>query len=56
MTTVSLSDEGESTLEDIRDTFDIKPSKRKVVERALDVYQEKRGQNDEKTADNPNNN
>lgn len=56
MTTVSLSDEGEETLENIRDTFEIKPSKRKVVERALDQYEENRVEDNNEPADNPINN
>ena len=49
MTAVNLSDKGQETLKDIRDSFDIKPSKRKVVERALDTYWEERQQNTETT-------
>jgi len=39
---VNLSDDGEAMLEDLRDTFEIKPSKRKVVEKALKEYHDKR--------------
>lgn len=42
MTAVNLSDDGEIMLEELRDTFEIKPSKRKVVEKALKEYHEKR--------------
>jgi len=42
MTAVNLSDDGEAMLEDLRDTFEIKPSKRKVVEKALKEYHDKR--------------
>jgi uncharacterized protein YajQ (UPF0234 family) len=42
MTAVNLSSDGEEKLEEIRDTFEIEPSKRKVVEKGLEMYHEKR--------------
>lgn len=42
MASISLSKDGEETLEKIRDSFGIEPSKRKVVETALDEYWEQR--------------
>jgi len=51
MSAISLSDKGQKDLETIMETFDLEPSKRKVVERGLELYKEKRlnGQNDEQT-------
>lgn len=45
MTAISLSDKGEEDLEAIMETFDLEPSKRKVVEKALELYKEKRLEN-----------
>lgn len=38
MTTVNLSEEGEETLDNIKKTFDVEPSNRGAVERALERY------------------
>lgn len=56
MGSVNLSDGGEDTLEDLRDTFDIRPSKRKAVEKALNIYLEKRTKQKNNKAPNTNNN
>lgn len=50
MPSINISDDGSELLEKIRDTFDVKPSKRKVVERALELYWEER-KNEEEQSD-----
>jgi hypothetical protein len=47
MASVNLSSEGEQTLEQIRESFEIQPSKRRVVETALQYYWEERKESDQ---------
>jgi hypothetical protein len=42
MTAVNLSEDGEQMLEEIRESFEVEPSKRKLVEKGLEMYHEKR--------------
>lgn len=54
MTSVSLSEEGDKKLERLKETFEIKPSNRKAIEKSVEVYLEQRLQRQNKLSNNNN--
>lgn len=42
MASVSISSDSMDKVEELQGTFDIKPSKKKVTERAIELYHEQR--------------